>query len=51
MAALAPDSVVEIGRTSIVFRVVPNASGGDDSAGSRMDDATKRHTVGSWEDV
>jgi hypothetical protein len=51
-AALAPDSVVEIGRTSIVFRVVPKASGGnDDYASSRVDDATKRHTIGSWEDV
>jgi hypothetical protein len=42
-AALAPDSVIQIGRTTIVFRLLPEAS--DDR--SSVDDATRRHD-GFW---
>lgn len=50
-AALAPDSVIEIGRTRIVFRVV--AQSGPDSSARGMSDATRRHDVSfndSWGD-
>ncbi|WP_150307337.1 FhaA domain-containing protein [Planctomonas psychrotolerans] len=45
-AALAPDSVIEIGRTTIVFRVLPRAAA-DTSTDRQQDDATKRHD-GFW---
>ena len=46
-STLAPDSVIQIGRTSIVFRILPQASNADQSAEHRLDDATKRHD-GFW---
>ena len=46
-ATLAPDSVIQIGRTSIVFRVLPQASSVDQYADRRVDEATKRHD-GFW---
>ena len=45
-AALSPDSVIEIGRTRIVFRVVAKAGGSD----RQMSDATRRHDVSSFGD-
>ncbi|MFZ4894335.1 FhaA domain-containing protein [Plantibacter sp. Mn2098] len=50
-AALAPDSVVEIGRTKIIFRVLPTAAGAEARSGTRVDDRTMRHNANSWGDV
>lgn len=46
-AILEPDSVVTIGRTSIVFRVVPQAAPATPSAG-QPGDATERHDMGGF---
>ncbi|QYF73342.1 DUF3662 and FHA domain-containing protein [Cryobacterium sp. PAMC25264] len=45
-AILEPDSVITIGRTRIVFRVVAQA--GSDPAPRRTDDATQRHDMGGF---
>jgi Protein of unknown function (DUF3662)/Inner membrane component of T3SS, cytoplasmic domain len=42
-AALPPDSVITIGRTRIVFRVLPQASTVDQFADLRVDDVTRAH--------
>jgi hypothetical protein len=48
-AVLEPDSVVTIGRTPIVFRVLAQAASVDQHADRRVDDATKRHDMdGFW---
>jgi hypothetical protein len=44
-AILEPESVITIGRTRIVFRVLPQAG---PSAHGRGDDATRRHDVGNF---
>jgi hypothetical protein len=44
-AILEPESVVTIGRTRIVFRVLPQAAPG--SAGGAVD-PTQRHDVGNF---
>jgi hypothetical protein len=46
-APLTPDSVIEIGRTRIVFRVLPQASATDSASDRQQDDATRRHD-GFW---
>ena len=43
---LEPESVITIGRTSIVFRVVAQA--GNTAAGSRADESTQRHDMGGF---
>ncbi|PJJ65273.1 FhaA domain-containing protein [Compostimonas suwonensis] len=48
-ALLEPDSVITIGRTRIVFRVLPQASAIDQFADLRVDDQTTRHDMnGFW---
>jgi hypothetical protein len=47
-ALLEPDSVVTIGRTRIVFRVLPQATHTERPAAPRVDDATKRHDIGGF---
>ncbi|WP_022887542.1 FhaA domain-containing protein [Glaciibacter superstes] len=47
-AILEPDSVVTIGRTPIVFRVLAQAASVDHSADRRVDDATGRHDMGGF---
>ncbi|MEN0085500.1 MAG: FHA domain-containing protein, partial [Leifsonia sp.] len=44
-AILQPESVIGIGRTRIVFRVLPQAA---PSSPGRADDATRRHDVGNF---
>jgi hypothetical protein len=44
-AILEPESVITIGRTRIVFRVLPQAA---PPARGRVDDATRRHDVGNF---
>ena len=44
-AILQPESVISIGRTRIVFRVLPQAA---PSSPGRVDDATRRHDVGNF---
>lgn len=44
-AILEPESVITIGRTRIVFRVLPQAAS---PASGRVDDATRRHDVGNF---
>ncbi len=46
-AILEPDSVITIGRTRIVFRVVAQASV-DPAPDRRVDDATQRHDMGGF---
>jgi hypothetical protein len=46
-AILEPDSVITIGRTRIVFRVVAQA-GSDQTNARRPDDATQRHDMGGF---
>ena len=46
-AILEPDSVITIGRTRIVFRVVAQA-GADQAEARRVDDATQRHDMGGF---
>jgi hypothetical protein len=43
-AIIEPESVITVGRTTIVFRVVPQAS----AAPASRDDATRRHDLGSF---
>ncbi|MCX7522736.1 DUF3662 and FHA domain-containing protein [Microbacterium sp. STN6] len=55
-AVLEPDSVISIGRTRIVFKVLPQAShdrgANDRSAADRQrDDATRRHDIGGFWDA
>ena len=45
-AVLEPDSVITIGRSRIVFRVLAQASAGD--AGRAVDPATQRHDMGGF---
>ncbi|MET0956209.1 MAG: DUF3662 and FHA domain-containing protein [Cryobacterium sp.] len=45
-AILEPDSVITIGRTRIVFRVVAQA--GSEHADTRRDDSTQRHDMGGF---
>jgi hypothetical protein len=45
-AVLEPDSVITIGRSRIVFRVLAQASGGEQSR--RNDPATERHDMGGF---
>ena len=44
-AILEPESVISIGRTRIVFRVLPQAA---PPSRGRADDATRRHDVGNF---
>lgn len=44
-AILEPESVITIGRTRIVFRVLPQAA---QSGPGRVDDATRHHDVGNF---
>jgi len=44
-AILEPESVVTIGRTRIVFRVLPQAA---PAARGQVDDATRRHDIGGF---
>jgi hypothetical protein len=46
-AILEPDSVITIGRTRIVFRVVAQA-GADQAEARRVDDAAQRHDMGGF---
>lgn len=46
-AILEPDSVITIGRTRIVFKVVAQA-GADHTEARRVDDATQRHDMGGF---
>jgi hypothetical protein len=46
-AILEPDSVITIGRTSIVFRVVAQA-GAEQADARRVDDATRRNDMGGF---
>ncbi|KQO95718.1 FhaA domain-containing protein [Leifsonia sp. Leaf264] len=45
-AVLEPDSVITIGRTRIIFRVLAQASAPE--AGAPVDDATQRHDMGGF---
>ncbi|NEN05292.1 DUF3662 and FHA domain-containing protein [Diaminobutyricibacter tongyongensis] len=47
-ALLEPDSVITIGRTRIVFRVLPQAAHVERPADNRVDDATRRHDIGGF---
>lgn len=47
-AILEPDSVVTIGRTRMVFRVLAQAAAPDPAADRRVDDATQRHDLGGF---
>jgi hypothetical protein len=47
-AVLEPDSVVTIGRTRIVFRVLAQAASAGQPAAPGIDDATRRHDVGGF---
>ncbi|MFC6356319.1 FhaA domain-containing protein [Luethyella okanaganae] len=47
-AILEPDSVITIGRTRIVFRVLAQAASIDQFADRRIDDATQRHDMGGF---
>ena len=47
-AVLEPDSVVTIGRTRIVFRVVAQAAPADKAGDRRGDDSTQRHDQGGF---
>lgn len=45
-AILEPDSVISIGRTRIVFKVLPQASAPPSHGGDPADDVTRRHDFG-----
>jgi pSer/pThr/pTyr-binding forkhead associated (FHA) protein len=47
-AILEPNSVITIGRTSIVFKVLPQASHVENVAPQRIDDTTRRHDIGGF---
>jgi Protein of unknown function (DUF3662)/Inner membrane component of T3SS, cytoplasmic domain len=47
-AVLEPDSVVTIGRTRIVFRVLAQAASVDQPGSPRVDDSTQRHDMGGF---
>lgn len=47
-ALLEPDSVITIGRTRIVFRVLPQAAHVERPVDNRVDDVTRRHDVGGF---
>lgn len=47
-AILEPDSVVTIGRTRIVFRVLAQATSVGQGAGQRADESTQRHDMGGF---
>lgn len=47
-AILEPDSVVTIGRTRIVFRVLAQAAPVDQFADKRVDEASQRHDMGGF---
>lgn len=47
-AILEPDSVVTIGRTRIVFRVLAQAASVDQFADKRVDEASQRHDMGGF---
>jgi hypothetical protein len=47
-AILEPDSVITIGRTRIVFRVLPQASAVEHPDDRRVDDTTRRNDVGGF---
>ncbi|WP_426517380.1 FhaA domain-containing protein [Diaminobutyricibacter sp. McL0618] len=47
-ALLDPDSVITIGRTRIVFRVLPQATPTQRPADVHLDDATRRHDIGGF---
>lgn len=47
-AVLEPDSVITIGRTRIVFRVLAQAASVDQFAERRVDDPTQRHDMGGF---
>jgi hypothetical protein len=47
-AVLEPDSVVTIGRTRIVFRVLAQAASADQPGAPGVDDATRRHDMGGF---
>lgn len=45
---LEPDSVISVGRTRIVFRVLPQASNSDRPTDRTVDDVTRRNTIGDF---
>jgi Protein of unknown function (DUF3662)/Inner membrane component of T3SS, cytoplasmic domain len=47
-AILEPDSVITIGRTRIVFRVIAQAAPANPAPDRRVDDATQRHDMGGF---
>jgi len=47
-AVLEPESVISIGRTRIVFRVLPQASAQHATPSPRVDDATRRTDIGGF---
>jgi hypothetical protein len=47
-AIVEPDSVITIGRTRIVFRVIAQAAAVDPAPDRRVDDATQRHDMGGF---
>ena len=47
-AILEPESIVTIGRTNIVFRVLAQASSVDQFADRRVEDPTERHDMGGF---
>lgn len=47
-AILEPDAVITIGRTNIIFRVLPQAAAVNSSAGRRADPAAERHEPGGF---
>lgn len=47
-AIIQPDSVITIGRTRIVFRVIAQAAPAEPTSDRRVDDATQRHDMGGF---
>ena len=47
-ALLEPDSVISIGRTRIVFRVLPQATHVERQPDKRVDDVTRRNDIGGF---
>jgi hypothetical protein len=47
-AIMEPGSTISIGRTAIVFKVLPQASPLDPRPGPHVDDVTRRHDIGGF---
>jgi hypothetical protein len=47
-AVLEPDSVITIGRSRIVFRVLAQADPSDTAVGRRVDPSQRRDAGGFW---